>query len=707
MRVLFSFRSCLVALAVSLGALAAAQTVTTVPGSPFPVVQDSETTVTSPDGRFLFTAGPTNRLRALSVSGNTPVIVGDFVTSCSITHGLARNPEGTRLYTVGFGSPFVAVHAISANGALSQMETEPLSTSAVGNSVCYLRTSNGDFVYVNENRNGANFVSCFPVEADGRLAPAQRYATGANSNGSGFFSSPRLAGNGSKGLLFVLNGSSVSSMRIGAGGIPNLLGTFSLPSGTSSSGAIATDLDGSRVFVGLSNGLVAMWQVADNGLLTFNRTLPMGGFRAIDGMQVHPSGRLLLTVDVVQLGITDLQTGQVLYTRSLSNCTGVEIDRFGKRLYVGTSNGTLPVFDFASQYWVQQPPTASGDSYSVDEDHPLSVTSPGVLANDSDANGDPIVAALVAGPAHGTLSLNPNGSFDYLPALNFNGTDSFTYKAVASDGESTAVTVTIQVRSLNDAPVADAGADRNVEATGPLTTVMLSGSASDVEGGVTTRWIIGGQVVGEAEAVNVSLPIGTTTATFVVTDADGATASDDVTITVRDTTAPNLGTMPGDISVAATSAQGAVVNFNLPGAYDTVDGWVPVSSSPASGSVFPFGKTVVIVTAKDSAGNASTASFTVTVGYQWSGLLEPVGNHNAKAGSTVPVKFRLVGGSAGVRDAKASLMVSGGVGGAFRYSADDDMYICNWSTKGLKGGSYVLKVDLGDGVERTTTVTLK
>jgi VCBS repeat-containing protein len=53
----------------------------------------------------------------------------------------------------------------------------------------------------------------------------------------------------------------------------------------------------------------------------------------------------------------------------------------------------------------------------------------GVLANDSDANGDRLTAALVASPAHGTLQFNSNGSFTYSPAPGFTGIDAFRYRA--------------------------------------------------------------------------------------------------------------------------------------------------------------------------------------------------------------------------------------------------------------------------------------
>src|SRR5439155_9399201 len=79
------------------------------------------------------------------------------------------------------------------------------------------------------------------------------------------------------------------------------------------------------------------------------------------------------------------------------------------------------------------PVAANDDSYTTPEDTQLTVGAPGVLANDSDVDGNIRTAPLESGPGHGTLTLNADGSLVYMPAPNFNGTDSFTYKA--SDGQ--------------------------------------------------------------------------------------------------------------------------------------------------------------------------------------------------------------------------------------------------------------------------------
>ena len=102
-------------------------------------------------------------------------------------------------------------------------------------------------------------------------------------------------------------------------------------------------------------------------------------------------------------------------------------------------------------------PVAGEDNYATDEDTPLRVDAPGVLGNDTDRNGDALTAALVSGPQHGQLTLESDGSFTYTPDPDFNGSDSFRYRARDGGLESDATTVTIAVAAVNDEPPAGPG----------------------------------------------------------------------------------------------------------------------------------------------------------------------------------------------------------------------------------------------------------
>src|SRR5262249_48880703 len=78
---------------------------------------------------------------------------------------------------------------------------------------------------------------------------------------------------------------------------------------------------------------------------------------------------------------------------------------------------------------VNDAPVAANDSHTTAEDMPLAFAAPGVLANDTDVDSASLTAVLITGPAHGTLTLNSNGSFNYAPAADYFGADSFSYKA--------------------------------------------------------------------------------------------------------------------------------------------------------------------------------------------------------------------------------------------------------------------------------------
>jgi VCBS repeat-containing protein len=104
---------------------------------------------------------------------------------------------------------------------------------------------------------------------------------------------------------------------------------------------------------------------------------------------------------------------------------------------------------------VNSPPVANNDTYSTNEDTPLNVGKiNGVLANDTDVDNDPLSAVLVNGPSHGTLTLNSDGSFNYASKLNYNGADTFTYKAYDGIVTGNTATVTINIAPVNDPPVA-------------------------------------------------------------------------------------------------------------------------------------------------------------------------------------------------------------------------------------------------------------
>jgi len=100
-------------------------------------------------------------------------------------------------------------------------------------------------------------------------------------------------------------------------------------------------------------------------------------------------------------------------------------------------------------------PVAVNDSYNTNQNTQLTVSAAnGVLKNDTDANGDTLTAALNANVAHGTLALNADGGFVYMPNTGYTGPDTFTYHASDGTASSNVATVTITVDAVNHAPTA-------------------------------------------------------------------------------------------------------------------------------------------------------------------------------------------------------------------------------------------------------------
>jgi hypothetical protein len=109
-------------------------------------------------------------------------------------------------------------------------------------------------------------------------------------------------------------------------------------------------------------------------------------------------------------------------------------------------------------------------------------------------------------------------------------------------------------------------------------------------------------------APNTIFRIGTTTVTCTATNALGVASTAQFTVTVRDTAPPLMANVPLDF-VSSTP----IVTYPSPIASDQVDGSLPVTCIPASGSTFPSGTTTVTCSAADRAGNRVQATFNVTV----------------------------------------------------------------------------------------------
>lgn len=191
------------------------------------------------------------------------------------------------------------------------------------------------------------------------------------------------------------------------------------------------------------------------------------------------------------------------------------------------------------------PPVAVADSYATAEDTPLDTAAaalPGVLANDT---GSGLAAVLDTPTSNGALMLQPDGAFTYSPAPDFSGVDSFTYHASGGGQHSAAVTVSITVSAVNDAPVAVA--DSHTATAGSALVVAAPGvlaNDTDRDGDALTAQLVQGPSGGALMlAPNGSFQytpsIGTTQDSFTYRVSDGTAVSGDATVSIA-VTARNL-----------------------------------------------------------------------------------------------------------------------------------------------------------------------
>jgi hypothetical protein len=122
-------------------------------------------------------------------------------------------------------------------------------------------------------------------------------------------------------------------------------------------------------------------------------------------------------------------------------------------------------------------PTANDDVAAVDEDGTVDID---VLANDGDVDGSVLSVEIGSLPAHGTVTVRPAGRFEYTPAADWHGIDSFTYDLIDDMGARSTATVSVTVGAVNDAPIA---LDDTATATaGSMIIIVVLANDTDVDG---------------------------------------------------------------------------------------------------------------------------------------------------------------------------------------------------------------------------------
>lgn len=209
-------------------------------------------------------------------------------------------------------------------------------------------------------------------------------------------------------------------------------------------------------------------------------------------------------------------------------------DTFTYKASDGLANSNIATVTI-SVVWFNHPPVAFNYGYTTSEDRALNVPAPGFLVIDIDTDGDPLTAIKVSNPVHGSLVLNADGAFSYTPTIDYNGTDSFTYKANDGKADSNIATVMINVIAVNDAPSFTKGSNQTVLNDGAPRKVInwatsISAGPPD-ESGQTLNFVIDNNSNPDLFSVAPEIsPAGTLT----YTPAANANGSASISISLHD-----------------------------------------------------------------------------------------------------------------------------------------------------------------------------
>lgn len=247
-------------------------------------------------------------------------------------------------------------------------------------------------------------------------------------------------------------------------------------------------------------------------------------------------------------------------------------------------------------------PTAADYSYTVIHDQTLSVYAPGILGNNPDMEYDPLSIQVIAGPAHGTLTLNQDGGFDYVPTSHYSGSDSFTYQL--NDGQADSNVATVSIDVTNTAPEVSSDSYTLIHDQ-PLTIwpIYWDGDGDPVS-------IIS---YGSPSNGSVSFDSLSNSFTFTYTPSAGFTGQDSFTYTVSDGITEATGTISLTVTNSAPEA---------PDASYTISNDQPASLLPMYWD--PDGDSVTMVSYSTPAHgtltfDSLTASFTYTPDANYTG----------------------------------------------------------------------------------------
>lgn len=327
-------------------------------------------------------------------------------------------------------------------------------------------------------------------------------------------------------------------------------------------------------------------------------------------------------------------------------------------------------------------PVAQDGAASGSED----VTIAGQVAA-TDADGNALTYSLVTGPAHGTITFNADGSYTYTPGTDYNGADSFTFRASDGITNSNVASVALAIAAVNDAPVLAAPiSDATTDEDAAFSFTLPGGTFTDVDGDALTlsasglpSWLSFDPATRTFSGTPANGDVGTFNVTVTASDGDFS-ASDVFAITVANSNdAPTVAV--AIVDQAAT--QNAAFTFALPaGTFADADAGdsltLSTSALPAWLSFDPASRTfsgtpgagdtglvAVTVTATDRAGAAVSDTFQINVASGGTPPILGTGGNNVLVGTGNADTIFALGGDDAVFGMGGDDTIDGGNGNDF------------------------------------------
>ena len=224
-----------------------------------------------------------------------------------------------------------------------------------------------------------------------------------------------------------------------------------------------------------------------------------------------------------------------LYTGLISGTVGSTFTQHGPYMVTVTAANSALITATVNFTWTVNnlPPVVTNHAYGAAANNPLVVDAgAGVLAGSSDPGQESLRAVMNQPPLHGTLALNSDGSFTFIAASGYSGTDSFTYHAFDGLNNSNVAMVNLQIGSTTSPKVTNPGDQVNTEGQ----AVNLQVKAS-LPGGESLIYAASGLPLGLSIQPGTGLISGSVVSSFT---QHGPYA---VTVTVSDASMANMTTV--------------------------------------------------------------------------------------------------------------------------------------------------------------------